>query len=244
MISDLAVVQTDAIGENARVDEFAVIREGATIGDNVIVHPHVVIESGVVIGDGVEVFPGSHIGKKPKGVGTTARPIAYEAKVLVGRDCAIGPNAVVFYDVVIGHNTLLGDGASLREQVRVGHHCLISRHVTVNYNSTIGDHTRVLDLTHITGNCTVGSNVFISTLVATVNDNVVIEREYDESKILGPQIEDGATVGAAAILLPGVRIGQGAFVASGAVVTKDVGPFDLVMGIPAKVVRNLRNSGH
>jgi acetyltransferase-like isoleucine patch superfamily enzyme len=147
---------------------------------------------------------------------------------------------VIFYDVIIGQNTLLGDGASIREQVRIGHHCLIGRYVTVNYNTTIGDHTRIMDLTHITGNCRIGSNVFISVLVSSANDNVVISRRYEEERIAGPQVEDGATIGAGACLLPGVHIGKGAFVGAGAVVTRDVQAYDVVMGVPARVVRRLQ----
>lgn len=241
MISKLSVVETDDIGSNVEIAEFSVVRAGARIGSNVCIHPHVVINAGVVIGDNVEIFPGAFIGKPPKGAGATARPISFVPKVEIGEGCSIGPHAVVFYDVTIGHHTLLGDGASLREQVRVGHHCLISRYVTINYNTTIGDHTRIMDMTHITGNCRIGNNVFISVLVSSTNDNVVVSRQYDEAQITGPQVEDDATIGAGACLLPGVRIGRGAFVGANAVVTKDVQPYDLVMGVPARVVRNLRS---
>ncbi|MFZ5884576.1 MAG: DapH/DapD/GlmU-related protein [Chloroflexota bacterium] len=240
MISNLAVLETEDIGSNVEIAEFSIIRAGARIGNNVCIHPHVVINPGVVIGDGTEIFPGAYIGKPPKGAGATARPISYIPKVEIGEECSIGPNAVIFYDVIIGHHTLLGDGASLREQVRVGHHCLISRYVTINYNTTIGDHTRIMDMTHITGNCRIGSNVFISVLVSSTNDNVVVSRRYDEEQILGPQVDDDATIGAGACLLPGVRVGRGAFVGANAVVTKDVQPYDLVMGVPARVVRNLK----
>lgn len=241
MISKLAVVETDEIGSNVEIAEFSVVRPGARIGNHVCIHPHVVINAGVIVGDGVEIFPGAFIGKPPKGAGATARPISYDPRVEIGADCSIGPHAVIFYDVIIGHNTLLGDGASLREQVRVGHHCLISRYVTINYNTTIGDHTRIMDMTHITGNCRIGNNVFISVLVSSTNDNVVVSRNYDEEQIIGPQVEDDATIGAGACLLPGVRIGRGAFVGANAVVTKDIQPYDLVMGVPARVVRNLRS---
>ncbi len=241
MINKMAVVETEQIGHHVEIGEFCVIRDGVTIGNNVVIHPNVIIESGVTIGDDVEIFPGSYIGKTPMGAGATARSIEYSPKVMIGDHCAIGPNAVIYYDVTIGNNTLLGDGASLREQVRVGHHCLISRYVTINYNTRIGNHTRIMDLTHITGNCEIGDNVFISILVATTNDNLVVEREYQEEKIRGAQIRNEATIGAGACLLPGVTINEGAFVAANAVVSKDVQKYDVVMGVPAKVVRNLRD---
>ncbi len=190
----------------------------------------------------MEIFPGSYIGKKPCGAGATARPTEHQSRVIIGENCAIGPNAVIFYDVEIGNNTLIGDGASLREQVRVGHHCIISRYVTVNYNSTIGNRTKIMDLTHITGNCRIGDDVFISVLVSTANDNVLVTREYKAEAILGPTIADKASIGLGASLLPAVFIGEGAMVGAGSVVTRDVPPYRLAIGTPARSVRDLRNS--
>jgi UDP-3-O-[3-hydroxymyristoyl] glucosamine N-acyltransferase len=86
----------------------------------------------------------------------------------------------------------------------------------------------------------IARQLFISVLVFTTNDNVVVDRKYEEEQIKGPQVQNGATIGAGACLLPGIVIGEGAFVAVNAVVTKDVQPYDVVMGIPAKVTRNLR----
>ncbi|HEX3012018.1 MAG TPA: DapH/DapD/GlmU-related protein, partial [Syntrophomonadaceae bacterium] len=170
MISQMAVVQTDDIGENAEIKEFAVIREGVHIGNNVVIHPFVVIESGVTIGDNVEIFPGSYIGKIPKGAALARKP-EYNKYVEIKANCSIGPNAVIYYDVEIGENTLIGDGASVRDKCRVGSNCLLSRYVTVNYATTIGDNTKIMDSTHITGKCRIGDNVFISTCVGTTNDN-------------------------------------------------------------------------
>ena len=241
MISDRALVETDSVGEGCEIAPFAVVRRGAVLGSNVRIHPGVVVEAGVEIGDGTEIFPGTYLGKEPKGAGATARRAEFEPVVRIGAECAIGPNAVVFYDVEVGRNTLLGDGVSLREKVRIGHHCLLGRYVTVNYATRIGDHTRIMDLTHITGNCEIGSNVFVSVLVSTTNDNVVVGRAFDAERIVGPRIEDDATVGAGACLLPGVVIGRGAMVGANAVVTRDVAPFDVVMGIPARFTRSLRS---
>ncbi len=124
--------------------------------------------------------------------------------------------------------------------MQVGYHCLLGRYVTVNYNTKIGNYTRIMDLTHITGNCDIGDNVFISVLVSSTNDNVVLDRKYEDEKIKGPQVQNGATIGAGACLLPGVVIGEGSLIGANAVVTKDVQPYDVVMGIPAKVTRNMR----
>jgi acetyltransferase-like isoleucine patch superfamily enzyme len=240
MISEHAVVLTDTIGPGVKIAEFAVVREGVHLGKDVTIHPHVTIEPGVHIEDGVEIFPGAYLGKEPKGVSATSRTVTFERHLRVGRGSSIGPNAVIFYDVEIGAETLIGDGASIREQCRIGTHCLISRYVTINYNTTIGDRTRIMDSTHVTGNCVIGNDVFISTLVATVNDNEMVSRSYAKSKMVGPRIADHASIGAGACLLPGVLVGEGAIVGAGSVVTKDVESYTVVVGVPARLTRRLR----
>jgi acetyltransferase-like isoleucine patch superfamily enzyme len=239
MISQHAIVQSDQIGERVKIDEFAIVRKGAVIGNDVVIHPNVFIGAGVVLEDGVEVFHGAVLGKEPKGAGALARQPVFERRIRVGANTSIGPHVVLFYDVEIGQSTLIGDGASIREQCRIGSKCIISRYVTINYNTTIGDRTKIMDLTHITGNCRIGNDVFISVSVASVNDNAIGHLGYDEARVQGPILEDGVAVGTGAILLPEVLIGFGSIVGAGAVVTKNVDPKTLVMGMPARLVRRL-----
>jgi len=237
MISHLAVVESRQIGQGVQIAEFAVIREDVSIGEGSFIHSHVFVGSGTVIGEGVEIFPGTVIGKEPKGAGAVTRTIQAERRVIVGKGCCIGPNAVIYYDVEIGEDTLVGDGASIREQSRIGNRCLISRCVTLNYAVKIGDRTKVMDLTHLTGKMIIGNDVFISTGVYTANDNAPGRRGYREDRIRGPKVEAKAMVGAGAVLLPGVVVGEDAVVGAGAVVTKDVPCSTLVLGVPAQVVR-------
>lgn len=238
-ISDKAMVQAGSIGSNAVIHEFAVIRPGAVIGNNVVIHPFVVIESGVTIADDVEIFPCTYIGKAPKGAGIVARKLEFEPFVIIGSGCLVGPNAVIFYDVRIGDNTLIGDGASIREKCVVGSTCVIGNHVSLNYESRVGDRTKIMALSHITGNTVVGNDVFIGTKVGTANDNAFGKLGYDQSKVRGPYIDDFASVGSGAMLLPNIRVGKSAVIGAGAVVTRDVPDMALVMGVPAKVVRYL-----
>jgi acetyltransferase-like isoleucine patch superfamily enzyme len=240
MISDLAVVETDAVGADVELAEFCVIREGAVIGDRVRIHPHVVIERGVTIHDDVEVFPGSYIGKVPRKVGVMLGPLRYESNVSIGKGCSIGPHAVIYVDVEIGDDTLIGDGASIRERCRIGSHCVIGRYVSINYATIIGDGVKVIDNSWLAGNMRVGDGVFISGGVTTANDSYMGIKGYSEAIIVGPDIRKGARIGVGAILLPGVVIGENAWVAAGAVVTKDVLPSQTVLGIPAKPRENPR----
>lgn len=238
MISPMAVVQTTDIGPGTNIAEFAVVRRGVKIGRNVTIHPHVVIEEGVTIGDHVEIFPGAYIGRTPKGVGATARKIAFEKRVTIGENSSIGPGAVIYYDVTIGKNTIIGDAASIREQVAIGDFCIISRNVTMGYNVRIGDYTKIMDNTNVTGNTTIGQHVFVSALVVMTNDRGIGKWGYEEERVQGPKIGDRVAVGAGANLLPGVVIGDGAIVAAASVVSNDVPAGKMVAGYPSRVVKD------
>jgi len=239
MISERATVRTSEVGRGVVVGDFAVVEEGVVLGDGVVVHPLAVIRTGAVLAAGVEVFPGALIGREPKGAGATARPISFRRHLYIGEHTQIGPHAIIYYDTRIGASTLIGDGASIREGCVVGDRCIIARYVTLNYHVTVGDRTKIMDLSHITGNTKIGEDVFISTLVATTNDNALGAKGYDEEGIKGPTICRGVMVGAGANILPRVVVGEGAIVGAGAVVTGDVPPHKLVTGIPARVVRDV-----
>ncbi|OLO37218.1 transferase [Alkalihalophilus pseudofirmus] len=239
MISNLAVVQTDRIGENVTIGEFSIIRPEVKIGNNVVIHPRVIINSGVVIEDNVEIFPGAYIGKEPKGAGVLARQPQFTKQLVIGENSSIGPNAIIYYDVEIGKQTLIGDGVGIREQCKIGSSCIIGRNVEISYNSIIGNRTRIMDSSHITGNCTIGDDVFISMHVSTANDDTFGQKGYDEKNVVGATVENGAKIGVGAVLLPGITVGEKAIVGAATVVTKNVLPMTLVFGVPGKFIRRV-----
>jgi UDP-2-acetamido-3-amino-2,3-dideoxy-glucuronate N-acetyltransferase len=232
--------QKRSIHSTARVEATARILGDVVIGKDVVIHDFVTIYPKVTIEDSVEIFEGAVIGRPPRGTKATLRKVSPDFKpTKIGRYSVVSPHAVIYTDVEIGESTLVGDNASIREQCRIGKNCVISRNVTVNYNTIVGDFTKIMDNTHITGNMIIGSHVFISLMVSTSNDNNLGIKGYDESSVKGPIIEDHVGIGAGANILPGIRLGTGCIVAAGAVVTKDIPPKKLVMGTPARVVRDL-----
>lgn len=235
-ISQTSIVETDEIGDGVTVEEFCVIRKNVRIGKGVHIYPHVVISEGCTLGENTRIYPGTFIGKVPDGAGALARTPHFSKNISIGSNSALGPNAVIYYDVKIGDNTLVGDGASIREQCQIGSFDIISRYVTVNYNTTIGDNVKIMDGTHITGNAKIGKNIFIGMLVSTANDNNLTERRYSENDV-GPFIKDGTTIGEGASILPGLILGYNCLIGAGSVVTKDVPDGAVVMGVPAKIVK-------
>lgn len=229
-----------SIDPSAKIASSARVAGEVTVDRNVVIHDFVTIYPNVHIAPNVEILQGAIIGRPPVATRAITRQVSSELKATeIGEGIVISPHSVIYTDVRIGNETMVGTNASIREQCSIGKKCIIGRNVAIGYNTTIGDSSTIMDLTNITGNMKIGSHVFISSLVNTSNDNYFGRRGYNESAIKGPVIEDYAMVGAGANILPGIRVGSGAIVGAGAVVTRDVPPKKLVMGIPARIVRDV-----
>lgn len=236
----------------ASVHPTAQVAPDVTLHQNVVIGARVKIGPGSVIGNGcvlyddtvlgahVTVFDNSVLGRKPQRVGSMTRAPRTDLPPLqIGDGCVIGACVVLYRGTVIGNDTLLGDQASIREECAVGNGCVIARGVTINYQTRIANRVKIMDNSHITGNMVIEDGVFISVNVATTNDNAMDRGPHDPAKFGGPVIRKGASVGAAAILLPGITIGEYAVVGAGAVVSYDVPARKLVVGNPARVVKDV-----
>lgn len=228
------------ISENAKIADTVIIHDDVVIEDAVIIHDYVVIYPGTIIKKGTEIFDHCVLGKLPTSPGITSRELKDQYdNLVIGENCVLCPGTVLYTGTKLGHNNLLGDFCSIREECEVGNNCIISRNVSVNYNTKIGNDTKIMDNTHITGNMVIGNHVFISVLVATTNDNTMGREAYDPTHVQGAVIEDDVTIGAAANILPQVTVGKNAVVGAGSVVTKSVPAGKVVMGIPARIIRDV-----
>ncbi|ANB61266.1 acyltransferase [Anoxybacteroides amylolyticum] len=223
------------LDETVEVGYFTVIEKGVTIGKNVIIGNRVTIHEGTVIGDGTTVADGAVLGKPPKPAKTSTVKLTGDVPALViGENCTIGANAVIYRGAVIGANTLVADLASVRENVEIGEYVIVGRGVCVENYVKIGDRTKIQSNSYITAYSTLEDHVFIAPCVTTTNDNYMGRTEERFSKIKGATIKRGARVGGASIILPGITIAEETFVAAGALVTKDTEPKTVVKGLPAK----------
>ncbi|MCK1984091.1 MULTISPECIES: 2,3,4,5-tetrahydropyridine-2,6-dicarboxylate N-acetyltransferase [Bacillaceae] len=123
-------------------------------------------------------------------------------------------------------------GAIIRDQVSIGDNAVIMMGASINIGSVIGEGTMIDMNAILGGRATVGKNCHVGAGAVLAG---VIEPPSAQPVIL----EDDVLIGANAVVLEGVKIGEGSVVAAGAVVTKDVPPYSVAAGIPARVIKQI-----
>ena len=164
MISPLAHISPDAVlGNNVKVDPFAVIHDGVRIGDNTHIMSNVIIMSGTVIGKSCLIFPGAVLGAIPqdlKFVGETTtveigdhttirecvtinRGTKDKWKTVIGSHCLLMAYAHVAHDCVVGDHVILANCVQLAGHVEVGEYAIIGGLAGAPQFARIGAHTYV-----------------------------------------------------------------------------------------------------
>ena len=143
----------------------------------------------------------------------------------------------------IGEGIRVWINAQIRENVKIGKGCSISKDVYIDKNVTIGDNCKIQNGVSIYDGVTIENDVFIGPNVTFTNDKLPGAFNADW-KISKTKICNGASVGANSTLVCGITIGEYAMVAAGSVVTKDVEPYSLVMGNPARHRYYVDKNGH
>jgi acetyltransferase-like isoleucine patch superfamily enzyme len=190
-----------------------------------------------VIGAGCRIGDHAVLGKLPQLASHSSAHGALGALVL-GAGVHVGTGAIVFAGASLGEGTIVGDQAFVRERTVVGPGCVIGRGSVLDNDVRLGARVRVQTDVYLTARTLVEDDVFLGPAVVTANDDTMA-RHPPEHPIEGPRLRRACRIGAGAVLLPGVEIGEEAFVAAGAVVTRDVPPLAVVMGTPARVIREV-----
>jgi acetyltransferase-like isoleucine patch superfamily enzyme len=203
------------------------------------IHPTATVYPGTVLGEGVSVLENAVVGKQPAlGPKSTAKrdPLP---PTEIGDGTIVSTGAIVFAGATIGAGGILGDQSCVRERVSIADDVVVGRGSLVENDTTIGSGTRIQAEAYVTAYSTLEEDVFIAPCVVTTNDNFMGRTEKRKALMKGPTIRRGARVGGGAILLPGIEIGEEAFVGAGAIVTKDVPARKVVVGSPARVLRDV-----
>ena len=153
----------------------------------------------------------------------------------------VHPTAEVSPQATIGPGTRVWHQAQVREGVCLGANCIVGKGAYVDFDVSIGDNVKIQNGVFVYHGATVEEGVFLGPGVVLTNDklprainpdgSLKADADWEVSPVV---IRRGASIGARAVVLPGVTVGEFAMVGAGAVVTRDVPAYALVFGNPAR----------
>ena len=198
-----------------------------------------IVFPGTVIGEGCKILDYAVVGKQPTLSPRSTAKREELPPLELGAGTVVSTGAVVFAGTTVGERVIVGDQACVRERCSIGDDVVIGRGSLVENDTTVGALTRIQAHVYITAYSLLEDNVFIAPCVITTNDNFMGRTERRHELIKGPTIRRGARVGGGAVLLPGIEIGEEAFIGAGAVVIRDVPARALMVGNPARQLREV-----
>jgi acetyltransferase-like isoleucine patch superfamily enzyme len=219
---------------------------GLTVGDRVEIGDGVLFGANVVIGDGTRIGPGSIVedgvllGKVPRLARTSAAPRAAPGPLEIGARVTVCAGAIVYAGTRIGDEAIVGDQAQVRERTSIGPETVIGRGSAIDNDVSVGARVKVQTNVYLTAFSVIEDDVFVGPGASTTNDDTMSRHPKGEA-LRGAVLRRACRIGGSAVLVPGVEVGEEAFVAAGAVVTRDVPPRAFVVGVPARQVREVRN---
>ena len=213
-----------------------VLGSGVIVGERVSFGANVVVHDGVVLGDDVTVQDGVILGKSPRLAATSAAAGRTADALVIEAGAAICAQAIVFAGARIGPGAIIGDQAYVRERAVIGAGTVVGRGTCVDNDVVVGARVRLQSHVYLTAYSVVEDDVFVGPCATTTNDQTMARPGDD---LRGATLRRGCRIGGGAVLLPGVEVGEEGFVAAGSVVTRDVAPGTLVIGTPARVVRDV-----
>jgi acetyltransferase-like isoleucine patch superfamily enzyme len=214
------------------LDDQVVLPHDIEIGANVVIHP------GIEFGAGVRIQDGAIVGKALVLSRTSNAQLRAPDATVIGDGATIAAQAVVVAGASIGAGAFIGDQAHVRERAQIGRDSAVGRGSAVDNDVVIGQRVRIQTGCYLTAFSEVEDDVFIGPGVFTYNDNSM-GRHPKGAPLAGVVLRRASRIGGGARILPGVEVGEEAFVATGSVVTRNVARRTLVMGVPARKMRDI-----
>ena len=187
--------------------------------------------TGVQLGEGAELDDFIVLGRAPRGAREGEFP------TVIGANALIRSHTVIYAGNTIGKNLQTGHGVTIREFNEIGDDVSIGTHSNIEHHVRIGDRVRIHSRVFIPEYSILDDEAWVGP--GTVFTNDLYPPVGDAAKLKGPHLMPGARVGANATLLPGVTIGRKALVGAGAVVLSDVPDGKVVVGNPARIIKDV-----
>lgn len=212
----ISISPTAKIGKNVRIGDRTIIYDNVEIGDNTI------ICNDCVIGEPLNdyYFEGNSY---------------VNPKTIIGADSLIRSHTIIYAGNITGDHFRTGHRVTIRENTVFGSYCSLGTLNDIQGYSKFGDYCRLHSNVHIGMHSTLGNFVFVYPYVVFTNDPTP-----PSDICIGPTIGDFSQIATGSVLLPGVKIGRHCLVGACSSVTKDVPDYQLVVGVPAKVLKDVR----
>ncbi len=215
------------------------------MGSGSFIAENVTIRGKVNLGEGCYVGANSAIGFPTRDSLTKilkgADASEVTAPVKIGREVSIRTNCTVYEDVSLGANVRFGHNVMVREKVRVGAGTLLGTNSVIDGHCNIGSNVSIQSGVYVCTYTEVEDYVFMGPHCVMTNDKYVMQSHY---RLKGPILRRGASIGANALIMPGVEVGEGSVIAASAVVTKKVPPRVIVIGMPGKIWKKVPSTWH
>jgi acetyltransferase-like isoleucine patch superfamily enzyme len=228
-------LRADDRGPGLHVGDEVEIAGDVVFGAHVTIHDETRIGRGCVIEDGVV------LGKRPRLARHSGAHRPLGAGLRIGSRVTVCCGAIVFAGAVIADDAIIGDQSFVRERTRLGAGSVVGRGSVLDNDVVVGDRVRIQTNVYVTAGSVVEDDVFVGPGACTTNDDTM-SRHGPAYALRGATLRRACRIGGAAVLVPGVEIGEEAFVAAGAVVTRDVPARAVVMGVPARIVRQVSDA--
>jgi len=201
----------------------AIVSKHAEIGKNATIGPFTVVYDNVVIGDNSVIDGFCEIGYPTK--------LADGENLVIGNGSLIRSHSIFYQGSIFGEDLTTGHHVTVREKTIAGKNLQIGTLCDFQGDTTIGDYVRTHSKVHIGKLTKIGNFVWIFPYVVLTNDPSPPSNQF-----FGVTVEDYAVIAAKSIILPGVNIGTHSLVAAQSMVNKDVLPYQVVAGYPARKI--------
>jgi acetyltransferase-like isoleucine patch superfamily enzyme len=158
----------------------------------------------------------------------------WKEPLILGDHAIVRPFAVIYCDTVIGHHFQCGYYCLIRAECELADRVTLMSRVTLEGRVKLGSGTKIMAHVYIPSRTKLGSMVFVGPGTNFLNDRHPIRKPAAEMVVKGATVEDNVSIGGGCTIFPGITIGEGSFIGGGAVVTKDVPPWTLAYGVPAR----------
>jgi len=243
-VQDGAWVDKDvSLAPSCNVGQGARLLGQVTVGEKVRIEPNAVVYGPTRIGPGSFIGPNVVLGSPTRTEladsvkqGRSIHDLPDRRHLVIGRNCVIRSGTCIYSDVSIGDDVSFGHNVMVRENVRIGKNTLVGTGVVIDGSCQIGERVSIQTGGYICANSTIENSVFLGPHAVLTNDKYVTQKK---TKLVGPTVRRGASIGANSLLMPAVEIGEGSVIGAQSLVIHDVPPRSIYAGVPARKLKSV-----